>query len=108
MKFSENWLRTYVNPDLDSKQLVHRLTMAGLEVEDTRPVAPPCKGVVVAEIVEAVQHPNADRLRICKVLAGVLFLLLWFVAVRVSGTIWIGVPTQDASRMYGRPPNVPR
>ena len=44
--------------------------MAGLEVEHTRPVAPPCSGVVVAEIVEAVQHPNADRLRVCKVLAG--------------------------------------
>ncbi len=70
MQFPESWLREFCNPSITTAELAELLTMAGLEVEDTRPVAPPCKGVVVAEIVEAVQHPNADRLRVCKVLAG--------------------------------------
>jgi phenylalanyl-tRNA synthetase beta chain len=71
MQFPESWLRDFCNPPVTTAELAELLTMAGLEVEDTRPVAPPCKGVVAAEIVEAVQHPNADRLRVCKVLAGV-------------------------------------
>jgi phenylalanyl-tRNA synthetase beta chain len=70
MQFPESWLREFCNPPISTPQLAELLTMAGLEVEDTHPVAPPCKGVVVCEIVEAVQHPNADRLRVCKVLAG--------------------------------------
>jgi phenylalanyl-tRNA synthetase beta chain len=70
MQFPESWLREFCNPPITTGELADLLTMAGLEVEDTRPVAPPCKGVVVAEIVEAVPHPNADRLRVCKVLAG--------------------------------------
>jgi phenylalanyl-tRNA synthetase beta chain len=70
MQFPESWLREFCNPPITTAELADLLTMAGLEVEETRPVAPPCRGVVVAEIVEAVQHPNADRLRVCKVLAG--------------------------------------
>ncbi|MGL6112999.1 MAG: YtpR family tRNA-binding protein, partial [Rubrivivax sp.] len=70
MQFPESWLREFCNPPITTVELAELLTMAGLEVEDTRPVAPPCKGIVVAEIIEAVQHPNADRLRVCKVLAG--------------------------------------
>lgn len=70
MQFSESWLRQYVNPDLTTEQLSHALTMAGLEVEETRPLAPPFSNVVVAEILEATQHPDADRLRVCKVNAG--------------------------------------
>ncbi|HYN61332.1 MAG TPA: phenylalanine--tRNA ligase subunit beta [Rubrivivax sp.] len=70
MQFPESWLREFCNPPVTTAELAELLTMAGLEVEQTRPVAPPCKGVVVAEIVEAVPHPNADRLRVCKVLAG--------------------------------------
>ena len=70
MQFPESWLREFCNPPITTAELAELLTMAGLEVEDTRPVAPPSKGVVVAEIIEAVQHPNADRLRVCKVLAG--------------------------------------
>jgi len=67
MQISESWLRTLVNPALNTEQLAHCLTMAGLEVEDTRPVAPPFSGVVVARIVETAPHPDADRLRVCKV-----------------------------------------
>ena len=70
MQFSESWLRQYVNPDLTTEQLSHALTMAGLEVEETRSLAPPFTGVVVAEILEASQHPDADRLRVCKVSIG--------------------------------------
>lgn len=70
MQFPESWLRHYCDPSLSTEELANVLTMAGLEVEDTRPVAPPFSGVVVAEIVQAVQHPNADRLRVCTVNVG--------------------------------------
>ncbi|GHT85907.1 phenylalanine--tRNA ligase beta subunit [Betaproteobacteria bacterium] len=70
MRFSENWLRTFVNPALDSEALGHLLTMAGLEVEEADPVAPPFTGVVVAQIVEAEKHPDADKLKRCKVDVG--------------------------------------
>ena len=70
MKFSENWLRTYVNPALDSDQLAHALTMAGLEVEGLETVAPAFAKVVVAEIVSLEKHPNADRLNVCRVNVG--------------------------------------
>ena len=75
MQFPESWLREFCNPSLSTQQLADTLTMAGLEVEALDPVAPPFTGVVVAEIVEAVQHPNADRLRVCKVNVGQADLL---------------------------------
>ncbi|OGT00045.1 MAG: phenylalanine--tRNA ligase subunit beta [Gallionellales bacterium RIFCSPLOWO2_12_FULL_59_22] len=70
MKFSENWLRTWVNPELSSEALAHTLTMAGLEVEALEAVAPAFDNVVVAEVLEVVKHPNADRLNVCKVNVG--------------------------------------
>ena len=70
MQFSERWLRSLIDPKLSSDELAHRLTMAGLEVEESQPVAPPFSGVVVAAVLEAAPHPNADRLRLCKVDAG--------------------------------------
>ncbi|MBI3222900.1 MAG: phenylalanine--tRNA ligase subunit beta [Nitrosomonadales bacterium] len=70
MKFSENWLRTWVNPDLSSEELGHVLTMAGLEVEAMEAVAPAFNNVVVAEVLEVVKHPNADRLNVCQVNVG--------------------------------------
>jgi len=70
MQFSEHWLRTFVSPALDSAALGHLLTMAGLEVEESDAVAPAFSGVVVAQILEANPHPNADRLRVCKVDVG--------------------------------------
>jgi len=70
MQFSESWLRQYVNPLLDSKALGHAMTMAGLEVEEQHSVAPPFTKIVVAQILSAEQHPDADRLRVCKVDAG--------------------------------------
>ncbi len=70
MQFPESWLREFCNPPLTTEQLAETLTMAGLEVEELKPVAPPFSKIVVGEIVEAVQHPNADRLRVCKVNVG--------------------------------------
>jgi len=71
MQFPESWLREFCDPALSTAQLADVLTMAGLEVEELQPVAPAFSRIVVAEIVEAQQHPNADRLRVCKVDAGV-------------------------------------
>ncbi|PKO53436.1 MAG: phenylalanine--tRNA ligase subunit beta [Betaproteobacteria bacterium HGW-Betaproteobacteria-20] len=70
MQFSENWLRSLVNTDLDSQALSHALTMAGLEVEDIQPVAASFNKVVVAKILSAEKHPDADRLQVCKVDVG--------------------------------------
>lgn len=70
MQFSESWLRQYVNPSLDSDALGHAMTMAGLEVEEQHSVAPQFSKVVIAQILSAEQHPDADRLRVCKVDAG--------------------------------------
>jgi phenylalanyl-tRNA synthetase beta chain len=70
MQFPESWLREFCNPPLTTAQLAETLTMGGLEVEDMHPVAPPFTKIVVGEIREAVQHPNADRLRVCQVDVG--------------------------------------
>ncbi|MDY0748028.1 phenylalanine--tRNA ligase subunit beta [Paucibacter sp. R3-3] len=70
MQFPESWLRSFCNPALNTEELAELLTMSGLEVEELRPVAPPFSGIVVAEILTAEQHPNADKLRVCTVNAG--------------------------------------
>ena len=70
MQFPESWLREFCNPALSTQQLADTLTMGGLEVEELQPVAPPFSGIVVGEIREAVQHPNADKLRVCQVDVG--------------------------------------
>ncbi|NCT81609.1 MAG: phenylalanine--tRNA ligase subunit beta [Comamonadaceae bacterium] len=73
MQFPESWLREFCNPPLSTEKLAELLTMSGMEVEELRPVAPPFHGIVIAEILEAEQHPNADKLRVCKVNAGAAF-----------------------------------
>ena len=70
MQFPESWLREFCNPPLSTQALADLLTMSGMEVEELRPVAPPFTGVVVAQIVSAEPHPQADRLRVCRVNAG--------------------------------------
>jgi phenylalanyl-tRNA synthetase beta chain len=75
MQFSENWLRTMVDPKMTSDELAHLLTMSGLEVEEVEEVAPPFNNVVVAEIREIVKHPDADRLNVCQVDVGTGTLL---------------------------------
>lgn len=70
MKFSELWLREWVNPAIDSEALSDQITMAGLEVDGVDPVAGAFNGVVVGEVVECGQHPNADKLRVTKINVG--------------------------------------
>ena len=70
MKFSEQWLRTWVNPNVSRDELVARLSMTGLEVDSVTPAAGVFSGVVVGEIVSAEQHPDADKLRVCQVSNG--------------------------------------
>ncbi len=70
MQFSENWLRTMVDPDMTTDELAHLMTMSGLEVEEVIPVAKPFSKIVVAEVIEVARHPNADRLSVCQVDAG--------------------------------------
>ena len=75
MQFPESWLREFCNPPLSTQELADTLTMAGLEVEELQPVAPPFTRIVVGEIKDAQQHPNADRLRVCQVDVGQTELL---------------------------------
>ena len=70
MQFPESWLREFCNPTLTTQQLADTLTMAGLEVEDLKPVAPPFTKIVVGEIKSAAKHPNADKLQVCEVDVG--------------------------------------
>ena len=70
MKFSEQWLREWVNPAIETEALLHQVTMAGLEVDGIEAVAGEFSGVVVAEILSAEQHPDADKLRVCQVSDG--------------------------------------
>jgi phenylalanyl-tRNA synthetase beta chain len=70
MKFSEAWLREWIDPPFATAELSARLTMAGLEVDGQSAAAPALSGVVVAEIIAVQPHPNADRLRLCRVNAG--------------------------------------
>ncbi|MBF7730731.1 phenylalanine--tRNA ligase subunit beta [Pseudomonas sp. N040] len=70
MKFSEQWLRSWVNPQVSSEELVARLSMAGLEVDSVTPVAGAFSGIVVGEILATEQHPDADKLRVCQVSNG--------------------------------------
>jgi len=70
MKFSENWLRTFVTTPLTSAELADALTMGGIEVEAMERAAPAFERVVVAEVLDVQKHPDADRLTVCSVSAG--------------------------------------
>jgi phenylalanyl-tRNA synthetase beta chain len=70
MKFSEGWLRTICDPALSTPELAHALTMAGLEVEEVIPAAPPFDGVVVGAVTSVKPHPDAEKLRVCEVNIG--------------------------------------
>jgi len=70
MDVSENWLRAFVDPPLPAQAIAEKLTMAGLEVEDVQPAAPPFSRVVVGHVLAVERHPNADKLTVCTVDAG--------------------------------------
>ena len=70
MRFSEQWLREWVNPSVSTQELADQLTMAGLEVDAIEPVAGEFNNVVVAEVISLEKHPDADKLRVCQVNVG--------------------------------------
>ncbi|OGT90073.1 MAG: phenylalanine--tRNA ligase subunit beta [Gammaproteobacteria bacterium RIFOXYA12_FULL_61_12] len=70
MRFSEAWLREWVNPPVDTQTLADRFSMAGLEVDSVAPAAPAFAGVVVGEVRQKEQHPDADKLSVCQVDVG--------------------------------------
>ena len=70
MIISEQWLRTWVSTQVTTDALSHKLTMIGLEVDSIAGAAEAFSGVVVAQIIAAEQHPDADKLRVCTVNAG--------------------------------------
>src|SRR5688572_6135395 len=71
MKFSERWLRTFVNPPHGTRELADALTFGGIEVEAVEPAAPAFERVVVGEVLSVDKHPGADRLSVCQVNVGV-------------------------------------
>ena len=70
MKIAESWLREWVDPDLDSSALAHRLTMLGHEVDAVDAEGAALDGVVIAEVLDVAKHPGADRLSVCQVSTG--------------------------------------
>jgi len=70
MKFSEQWLREWVNPSIKIDDLVTQITMAGLEVDGVEPVAGKFSGIIVGEVLSVEQHPDADKLNVCNVSNG--------------------------------------
>lgn len=70
MKFSEQWVREWVNPAISTAELCEQITMLGLEVDGVEKVAGDFSGVVVGEVVECASHPDADKLRVTKVNVG--------------------------------------
>ena len=70
MRFSESWLREWVNPPVDTRTLAHQLTMAGLEVDAIEAAAPAFGGVVIGSVEAVEPHPNAEKLRLCSVQVG--------------------------------------
>ncbi|MGR8919836.1 MAG: phenylalanine--tRNA ligase subunit beta [Gammaproteobacteria bacterium] len=70
MKVSEQWLREWVDPPLSSTEIAERLTLAGLEVDGVLPAGPALDGVVVADVLEVAAHPDAERLKVCRVRSG--------------------------------------
>jgi phenylalanyl-tRNA synthetase beta chain len=70
MKFSEKWLREWVDPPVSTEELVEQLTMAGLEVDSVEPAAAGLEALLVGEVLSVDTHPDADKLRVCQVAVG--------------------------------------
>ncbi len=92
MKFSEQWLREWVNPSISTSELAEQLTMAGLEVDAVEPVAPVLEHVVVGEVVAISAHPDAERLQVCSVNVGESELLT-IVCGAANVAVGMRVPT---------------
>ncbi len=70
MKFSEKWLREWVDPAVSTDELVEQLTMAGLEVDSVEPAGAGLESLLIGEVISVDKHPDADKLRVCQVHAG--------------------------------------
>jgi phenylalanyl-tRNA synthetase beta chain len=116
MKFSEAWLREWVNPAIDTNTLSEQLSMAGLEVDGIETVAGQFHGVMVGEVVECGPHPDADKLQVTKVNIGGSELLDIVcgakncrkglkVAVATVGAVLPGNFTIKAAKLRGQPSN---
>ena len=95
MRVSETWLREFANPPGSTEDLVHQLTMQGLEVEGVEAAGPLLDGVVVGRVIELGPHPNADRLRVCQVDAGngsVVQIVCGASNVQAGGTYPVALP----------------
>jgi phenylalanyl-tRNA synthetase beta chain len=97
MNVSELWLREWVNPSLTAQQLAAQLTMAGLEVDELMPVAGTFHGVIVAEVLEAQRHPQADKLSLCKVNTGTDILQIVCGAANVRAGLKVALALSGAS-----------
>ncbi|MBE9562028.1 MAG: phenylalanine--tRNA ligase subunit beta [Proteobacteria bacterium] len=102
MKFSENWLREWVNPSISTDELMARLTMAGLEFDGIEPVATTFNKVVIGEIVSVISHPNAKKLSICKVNVGENEPMLNIVCGASNVNIGMKVPTALIEAQIGK------
>lgn len=90
MRLSIRWLKQYLHTDLPMDQLIETITMAGLEVEEVVDLGMKSGRIVVAKVLEVQPHPNADKLRICRVDAGGPEPL----------TIVCGAPNVEADTLY--------
>ncbi|WP_085903842.1 phenylalanine--tRNA ligase subunit beta [Kiloniella majae] len=70
MKFTLNWLKDHLDTNASLEAIVEKLSLIGLEVEGVENKADELKAFKTAKVIEAVQHPNADRLRVCQVQSG--------------------------------------
>ncbi|WP_337840309.1 phenylalanine--tRNA ligase subunit beta [Rheinheimera sp.] len=116
MKFSESWLREWVNPALSTHELAEQISMAGLEVDGIDAVAGQFTGVVVGHVVECGRHPEADKLQVTKVDVGTGELLDIVcgaancrqglkVAVATVGAVLPGDFKIKAAKLRGQPSN---
>ena len=109
MKFSEKWLREFVNPNESSMALAQALTMAGLEVEALEDLSAGLSSVVVAEVLSIEKHPNGDRLNVCRVEAGQaepLQVVCGASNVRVGGRYPLALPGAKLPGMEVKPAKV--
>ena len=87
MKFTLSWLKTHLDTEASLDEIAETLTKIGLEVEACRQSRRALAGFRIAEIVEAVQHPNADRLRVCQVDVGEEHAFRWSAARPMRGPV---------------------
>lgn len=113
MKFSELWLREWVNPDISSKSLSNQITMAGLEVSGIKSIKLTCQGVIIGKVIQCYQHPDADKLCLATIDIGKSHLLnitcgaqnchagLKVAVATVGSTLWDGFKITATSRLCG-------